>query len=188
MKYKKILFDEMSKHFYIDSESKTWLKRKTSNNSKFKVGEDAGFIHHTGYYDLKLFGKTYKVHRIIYCLHSKCDLDGLYQVDHIDGNKTNNDPSNLRIVTNEVNSRNQKLKSTNSTGVTGVTRMNNGYGNEYFMARWREAGTEKCKYFSIDKYGEDEAFKLAIQFRSKQIEKLNSYGYGYSDRHGLSND
>ena len=66
--------------------------------------------------------------------------------------------------------------------------MNNGYGNEYFMARWREAGTEKCKYFSIDKYGEDVAFKLAIQFRSKQIEKLNAYGYGYSDRHGLSGD
>lgn len=187
-KIKHIKFEEFSKYFYIDGSSKTWLKRKISNSAKYKADTDVGFLHHTGYYDVKLFNKTYRAHRIVYCLSNHADLDQTFQVDHIDGDKLNNNPLNLRLVTNEINGRNQKLRNTNSTGVTGVTRMSNGYGNDYFVARWQEDGIEKCKYFSIDQHGEQVAFDLAVAYRNSTLIRLNEAGYGYTDRHGQPSD
>lgn len=36
-----------------------------------------------------------------------------------------------------------------------------------------------------NKYGYDEAFKLACEYRKEQIKRLNSLGYGYAELHGL---
>ena len=47
--------------------------------------------------------------------------DGMH-VDHIDGNKLNNQKSNLRICTNAQNRRNQKRRESNLSGFKGVRR------------------------------------------------------------------
>lgn len=46
--------------------------------------------------------------------------DGLY-VDHINHNKRDNRKENLRVVTNQQNSMNHKIRSGNKSGVSGVT-------------------------------------------------------------------
>ena len=42
------------------------------------------------------------------------------------------------------------------------------------------------KYFPISKYGEEVAFKMDCDRRSKAIEDLNLLGAGYSKTHGAS--
>ena len=50
--------------------------------------------------------KTYAVHRLVYLLANGCDPYPQF-VDHIDRNKFNNHPSNLRAVSHQVNLTNK---------------------------------------------------------------------------------
>lgn len=61
----------------------------------------------------------YKAHRIIWRMVTGENPD---MIDHIDGNSLNNRIENLRSVSHEINTRNQKLRSTNTTGVNGVIK------------------------------------------------------------------
>ena len=38
--------------------------------------------------------------------------------------------------------------------------------------------------FTISKYGEQEAFRLAYEWREQKIKELNEQGAGYTERHG----
>lgn len=70
-----------------------------------------------GYKTIKIKGKYYKVHQILYFLyHGK---QALNVVDHVDGNKINNRYSNLRDVTQSVNCKNNH-KRNNDTGCIGI--------------------------------------------------------------------
>jgi|TARA_R110000744_G_scaffold122529_1_gene227509 hypothetical protein len=57
-----------------------------------------------GYRKVNVGGKTYRVHRLIAKAHLP-DYSEDLQVDHIDGQKANNDISNLRMATNAGNQR-----------------------------------------------------------------------------------
>jgi hypothetical protein len=59
--------------------------------------------------------KKIKMHRVLI----DCPIN--LEVDHIDGNKLNNQKSNLRICTHQQNMANQKKYKTNTTGYKGVT-------------------------------------------------------------------
>lgn len=84
------------------------LKGKPALNSK----QGTGYLHGT------IFNVKYLAHRVAFALHSGSWPQ--FTVDHIDGNKKNNRPSNLRDVSHKTNMRNQRMKSTNTTGNTGV--------------------------------------------------------------------
>lgn len=152
------------------------------------IGDIAGGIDkHDNYSRVYLNGKSYLAHRIIWILHNSRISDDC-EIDHIDGNRTNNLINNLREIPRVINSRNHKMKKNNSTGVTGVSIKDNGCGNLYFVARWRDSTLEKefCKHFSIELLGKEDAFKLACEYRSKMIAKQNEIGAGYTERHGVA--
>jgi hypothetical protein len=83
-----------------------------------KIGKKVGTLNEEGYVTCGLFHKSHYVHRIIYLMHhGKTPA----QVDHIDNNKSNNKIENLRAASQQQNSCNEKLRSTNTSGVKGVS-------------------------------------------------------------------
>lgn len=145
------------------------------------IGQDAGSMHGTGYYRVKYKDIFYgPVHRLIWMLFNGLLNDSLV-IDHLNGIKTDNRIENLRAVDIPTNTRNSKKSVKNTSGVAGVSL----HRNSYWKAQWYdENGSLSCKYFSINKLGNDTSFRLAVQYRESKINELENFGIYYTDRHG----
>lgn len=189
--------------FYYDETSPSCLRwninipykglyKGSPTTFKRAMGDVAGSFHKgNNRYKVKYKQKAYMVHRIIYELHFG-PLEKGKVIDHIDGNSSNNLISNLRLVTQKVNSRNSKISSNNKTGIMGVShtkQKDSVYEKtyEYYCAHWTVDGKQFNMYYSVAKYGEEEAFRLACEYRAKMIEELNKHGAGYAEGHGRHN-
>ncbi len=192
---KSINLEGVLKTLEFDSNSPSGFKRRvdwlcgksTKRYVREKAGTYTGGINKNGYYVVYADGKNLLAHRII------ATIFGLLtshedDIDHIDGVRSNNDITNLRCVPRSKNARNRKMPITNTSGVLGVSKNSSivkGITYERWVAQWKTVdGKPKLKSFSIKKYGEYEAFKLACEFRKQMIELLNLDGAGYSERHG----
>lgn len=83
------------------------------------AGKEAGSTRPDGYVRVGVDGKDYLVHRIVWLFaHNEWPE---YELDHIDGNPSNNALSNLRPATHAENHQNQKVHKRNKTGVSGVS-------------------------------------------------------------------
>ena len=162
--------EEFMNEFYYDETSPSFLRRFN--------GEIAGSIRKTKLHSwyVKFNGKAYAVHRVIwYIKHGSVSPDKV--IDHIDGNSLNNNIKNLREVYQSENNKNHGIQSNNKTGTTGVYYET---VSDRFIVTWSEQGVNRSKSFSVKKYGFDEAFSLAKQFRENKLVELT----GYSNRHG----
>ncbi len=125
-------------------------------------------INNHGYKTIHLFnGKKMvkSIHTILGDTFLKDSKNENVEIDHIDRNRLNNNLNNLRFVSKSDNQRNK-----NGTGV--FKRLDNRWNHEFYVATWfDEKGKNKQKSFSINKYGEDEAFKLATELRQEMVEK-----------------
>lgn len=83
-----------------------------------KVGRRAGWMDRHGYYEVMIYGKAHKVHRVIYMWHHGYMPEGI--VDHEDRDKLNNKIENLREVSVTCNNRNCEVRKDSKTGVCGV--------------------------------------------------------------------
>ena len=132
-------------------------------------GSIAGTKFHNGggnyYIKISVDRKIYYAHRLVFLYMSGEVPDDDKQVDHIDGNGLNNSWGNLRLVTQAVNNRNQRLSSTNKSGHIGVSwRPDRG--------KWVvRIGRKHCGYF----HNINDAALMAVAAYER---------YGYHENHG----
>lgn len=184
---------DFNDYFYYDETSPSCLRWKVNirsgknyNQCHVVTGDVAGSINGEGYWQVKANMLNKQVHRIIAEMVGMC-CDGL-EVDHINKTPTDNRIVNLRVVTKPVNLHNKSMYSNNTTGVCGVanrTKCIAGAIYESYIATWKDSSGKTCeKWFSCNKFGTDEAFRLACEYRTAMIEQLNAQGAGYTETHG----
>jgi hypothetical protein len=93
---------------------------KTQYNSMAKIGKRAGNYTADGYRHMRVNGKVYREHQLVWFLH-KGYLPK--EIDHINCVRDDNRIENLRECTRTENMQNRKNPmSTNKLGLLGVTK------------------------------------------------------------------
>lgn len=89
-----------------------------------------------GYLSGKLLGRRLKAHRVIWAMVHDTWPD---EIDHINGDKSDNRISNLRSVTHSENGRNCKLSKSNTHGFQGIHRRRSGRWSAYISIDGKRA-------------------------------------------------
>jgi len=98
-------------------EYKDGLLFRKKGGKKDWAGKPAGTLGSGGYLQVRVKGKLYLIHRLVWILHGK---EFAPIIDHINGNKLDNRIENLRASSQSQNSMNRKQRSDNTSGIKGV--------------------------------------------------------------------
>ena len=137
---------------------------KTPRRGRF-MGKPAGCVNPaSGYRQVRLDGVARYSHRMIYKMAHGVDPE---HIDHIDGDRLNNHPDNLRSVSQQTNNRNKGPSPRNTSGYRGVYWCKN-------MNKWKAYVKNKGKYVHLG-YFDD----LAI---ASELAELCREEIGYTKR------
>lgn len=103
-----VTVEQLCELFYVDEQG-CLRNRNPQSIGKRPVlaGSPAGSMSTPGYVQVRIGGRRYLAHHVVYAM-----CTGAWptrQVDHIDGNRSNNHPSNLRESTQRRNQQNQEI-------------------------------------------------------------------------------
>jgi len=120
----------------------------------------------TGYSRIKINTHQYQAHRLAW-LYVSGDWPK-EQIDHIDGNRSNNIILNLRAASPMENSKNMTLRKTSKNGIYGISKTAKGY----WQAKIADNG------FVHHLYHGSNFFEACCARKSAEIK------YGYHPNHG----
>tara|TARA_R110001606_G_scaffold376935_1_gene535793 strand:- start:320 stop:808 length:489 start_codon:yes stop_codon:yes gene_type:complete len=123
-----------------------------------KKGDEAGTINGCGYKQVRVEGKIYLVHRIIWLLTYKhlpiC-------IDHINHKQADNRIENLRAATKSQNAHNRVINKNSTTGVKGVSFVKG-------RNKWRAQIKVNCIPINLGEFDDlNEAKKTVTDYRQK---------------------
>lgn len=131
---------------------------------KLFEGKIAGYTNRRGYRQISIDGIRYQAHRLVWFYHNGT-LPSV-DIDHINGNRSDNRIENLREAFGSINQINTKLHRHNTSGIRGVSwnksnnkwtvsiyqnnkRINLGYFDSIEAARERRLQAEESIYKGI---------------------------------------
>jgi hypothetical protein len=156
--------------FNLDPETGalTWRARAGSDPHTKKLnaslaGKVAGSLGPDGRRRIRIDGRRYYAHRLIWALEKGVCPEG--RLDHIrrDGN---NAASNLRIATNQQNGRNRWLQTNNTSGYPGVTW-------EAKRGKWRAEIDADVKRIHLGRFASKE--EAATAYRVAALEHFGEF-------------
>ena len=163
MKIKKLpnlkLLNELFEYNYTTG----FLVWKISRSNIVKVGDNVGCLITKGsntYYYVRIEGKLYPVHRIIYkMLNPEWDEETL--IDHIKhSNPPNNNIKNLREASHQQNIFNKRPKDNRYTKFKGITKRKN---------NWVAQITYNKKHYHIGSYESEEDAAKAYDNKASEL-------------------
>jgi len=117
-------FEVLSQCFSYEPD--TGILRWKIHLGKGHPGMEAGFpagepdAKGVRYLEVRVRGRTYKLHRVIWLLMTGSFPEKGMEVDHINGNRIDNRWDNFRLATKTQNMRNRGRSRNNTSGVHGV--------------------------------------------------------------------
>jgi hypothetical protein len=147
---------------YCDGE----LHWKVSPKPLVNIGDIAGHIEARGYKVIKIFGKKYKSHRLVF-MYNHGYIPKF--IDHIDNNRVNNRIENLRVATREQNNQNAKMRKDNTSGVKGVCWVKK---TNRWLAQIQVNGISWRKTFS----SLEDATKAVQEYRESKHKEFANHG------------
>lgn len=156
--------EKIREHLEYDPDTGLFVRAKDVMKGQYRKifaarkGDPAGFLHPDGYTYIKLDGIYYSAHRLawIVCHGALTEVD----IDHRDGDKSNNRIANLRNVEHKTNIQNvKKPQANNKTGFLGVSK----HGDRFIAAIGSEGKTKHLGIFATP----EEAHTVYIQAKRK---------------------
>ena len=145
-----------------DTGALVWLADRTGG---IKAGDPAGCSYNMrGYRRVKFRGSGYLSHRVSWFLYH--GEQPPKNIDHINGDTSDNRIENLRGVTTTQNQWNSRLRSDNSTGFKGVT----------FDKRCGSFRAKASKKYLGSYNTPEEADSVARAFREKHNGEFTNHG------------
>ena len=157
---------ELKRLFEYNPATGIFLRLVTASNNAM-AGTEPGSLSADGYRRVQIQGASYSAHRLAWLYTHGRWPNG--QIDHINGDKSDNRLENLREVSNAENGRNTKRRSTNTSGTMGV--------------HWDKAAGKWRARIDVDG-----ATKHLGLFENKQdaidTRKAAEIEFGYHENHG----
>lgn len=115
--------EELGRLLTYDAE--TGVFYRAADRIPFRAGEKAGWYDKgADAWKIEINGKAYLVHRLAW-FWARGEWPA--QIDHINGDRSDNRLCNLRPADNSQNQANMPAKSNNRLGIRGVSRRGGGY-------------------------------------------------------------
>lgn len=132
---------------YDEQTGKLFWRRRV--NARAGPAAEAGYLKPDGYRVIKIAGKGYYAHRLVWHL-----THGVWpkEIDHINGNRDDNRIENLREATGK-NNQNRNKACNNTSGITGV--MFNRKRSKWYSACYSGGKLNFLGYFSSPEAARD---------------------------------
>jgi len=109
-----ISHEKLVEIMHYSPETGVFTRRKKVN----QMPVEAGSTDKQGYRRIHLIGKVYRAHRLAW-FYAYGEWP-MAEIDHINGDRSDNRISNLRPCTHQQNNHNQPIRKNNRSGVKGV--------------------------------------------------------------------